>query len=634
MDPPSLDREVIARRIENAVVAVLCILSLVLVLLRVLSHSPFYDETLHIRFLWLLFKGLKPEADYFCQYPALAYIVALPYIKLFPDSPYVILALRGLSVVICCLMGLLYFRHGRNVAGSGAVGLLPFLLIIAVPDFGAFMAEYSIDHLAALTAIWAMTLFFHAPRPTRVGLVCGLSVLSVAITPKYIVPLFFGLLAYVIAAIVSSDWRRKGALVVAVVVGGLSALALVALLYRLANVSLLDNLHYAHFLTARYQLAQSSDDKLSLSKVFVTFISRRLLVTIALMAGLACWAVRTKRQGFVASLPGAGIIFGMALFALAARKNLCMVQYMTPMLFSAALFTPYAFPTCELSKFRLLRWLRWAMPVAVTVAISIQFFEIPGEFRKTPWNMKSSEADFGYLVMGPPMLKMISYYDACLRYIPPGERVVAAGKYHPLLRRDLTWVTFDTPEGLENYLANDDPARKLFAPEAFHKALEEHPPAYIVLAELTRYYPQDWCRVCIDFLVRHQSSYLPFRIDSNNANVWLRRDLVPDPKAAAARFRNVVDIEFTNPDDLIKIGLQLSAAGLTQEAITKYEMALKIEPDSALAHYSLALILRDTGRMQEAEEHLRKALQNCPEDERGQVQACLAQLLAREGKTD
>ncbi len=128
--------------------------------------------------------------------------------KVFPQSVYLFLGLRGLSVATCCLIAYLFYRHGKNAVGDGIAGLLPVWLIAAAPDNGAFLVEYSIDHLAALAAVGAMTFFFLPCRPARFAAASGLALFSIAVTPKYILPLGFGLLGYAAASAVRSPFGR------------------------------------------------------------------------------------------------------------------------------------------------------------------------------------------------------------------------------------------------------------------------------------------------------------------------------------------------------------------------------------------------------------------------------------------
>lgn len=520
--------------VETACLAVLSLLVLVLTVLRALTRFPGFDESMHVRFLWLLSTGLKPETDYFCQYPALAYILAMPVVKLLPDSAYIVLALRATSIVMYCAAAALLFRHGRNTVGSGAAGLLPALLIFAAADTGAFCIEYSIDALAALAAIWAMTLFFRPPTARSVAMACGLALLSVVFTPKYPLPLFFGLLGYLAAALFAAEWRRRIKLVAAAALGSLAAALLVVLLYWVAGVSLADNFHYAHSLMSRFNLdKQSRAAMLPPGIIGIAYLSQHWLLTPVLVISLVCWAVRARREGLLKSLPGGGVILGMAAFTVVAWKNLVYEQYMTPMLLSTALFAPYAFPNRRAG--RVLKWLEWSFLAAVGVVVGWQYLSIPAAFHESQWSARSSASITLArvpLLKASPMLEMVRLYDSSLRRLPNGERVVAVWPFHPMLRRDLTWITNDDIPSFSRYLAPDDPALQAFSPEAFREALETRPPAYIAPEGLEVNYPPGWAAVCVAFLQRHASSYSAVEVFAGHIG-FFRRDLVPSKSAAA-----------------------------------------------------------------------------------------------------
>jgi tetratricopeptide (TPR) repeat protein len=622
------------RWIVSASAATISLMVFVLLVLRVLSHAPFFDESFHVHFLWLLSTGLKPEADYFCQYPALAYIVAVPLVKMLPASVYILLVLRGTSVVVCCLIALLFYRHGRESVGSGIAGLLPCLLIVAAPDIGAFLAEYSIDHLAALTAIGAMTLFFRPRGAIGVGTACGLSLLSVAITPKYILPLFFGLLGALAAALYPPDWRRRGAVAAAAVMGSLAAALLVVALFWLANISLADNFRYSHLLMSRLNLSiQNRDPVRPLGMLALQFVSRHWLLTIVLLAGLACWGFRRRREGLLASLPGAGVILGMAAFTFLAWKNLRLEQYMTPMLFSTALFAPYGFPKPNAGK--LLRWLQWLLLAAAALDVSVQLWKVPGEFRQAPYgarNAASLRLLPDQVLMQPPVLKCLGFYDSILHYVPENERVVAMWPYHPLLRRDLTWVTNDEIPSYSQFMAHGDPALKYFERRRFSEALESNPPAMIALRGLHSNYPAGWDGICTDFLRHHLNSYLVFFVDTNNIHIFLRRDLVPDQAAATARFRGAMEIDVRHVPVLMALGDQFYSMGSFDEAIANYRKATEIEPDNVVAHSKLGISLAKLGRFQEADEQFQKAVEKCGENQRLELLITFGDKLTRLGR--
>jgi tetratricopeptide (TPR) repeat protein len=644
MDPPSLNREHIVRRAENAAVAVLCLLVLILQTLRLLSHAPFYDETLHVRFIWLLSTGMKPEADYFCQYPVLAYICTLPFVKLLPESAYWLLALRGLSMIASCLLALLFYRRGKDVVGNGAAGLLPFLLIVAAGDNGAFLAEYSIDHFAALAAIGALVLILRPSGPVGLGMACGLAVLSVAFTPKYILPLSFGILGAAVAAVLAPTWRRKGALLAAAVLGGLAAVSIVALLYWLANISIADNFRYSHVLMSRFKLdTQHQQSPMTLSTLLATFVLQHVVLTAVLVSGVVFWACRVRRERPNEWLPGAGVMLGLAAFTL-AWKHLSAEQYMAPILLSTALFAPYSFPSSPDYQrhgrvgARLLKWARWSLFVLVGMTISFEYFRVAGEFREPVWNVRST-ASIGLrgdatarTLVQPPLLKTLRFYQTCLALIPKGERVVATEPYHPLLRMDLTWVTFDERPSLSQFMSPDDRARAEFSPQAFRAALEKNPPAYIALHRLDSNYPPGWEAVCRDFLHRRASEYEVFDVDNFGNTVAVRKDLVHDSSTTAAQFKEAVEIEGKDVLGFVALGDGLLKQGETDRAIASFRSALEINPEDAVAHIRLGVALSNRGQNDEAIAHCKKALQICPEDMRGFVQMFFGDVVSEQGK--
>jgi tetratricopeptide (TPR) repeat protein len=67
-----------------------------------------------------------------------------------------------------------------------------------------------------------------------------------------------------------------------------------------------------------------------------------------------------------------------------------------------------------------------------------------------------------------------------------------------------------------------------------------------------------------------------------------------------------------DPTVIAGLATQLDRQGKTDEAITYYLKAIEIMPDP-VAHYRVAQLLRGQGRLAEADEHLRAALQLRPD---------------------
>jgi tetratricopeptide (TPR) repeat protein len=628
------NRSGVANCAHNVAMAAIAISALLVLSLRALTHVPYFDETLHVRFLWLLSRGLRPGADYFCSYPILAYIPVIPIARLLPESAYAILALRGLSVAAVCVIGFFFFRHGRKSAGHGVGGLLPILLIAASPDVGAFLAEYSIDHSAALTAIWAVSLFFCPPSAAGLGMACGLSLLSVAITPKYCLPLFFGLLGYLAAALLPPSWRRARSTLAAALAGSIAAFLLIALLYWLVGVSIADNFRLSHLLMSRYNLDfRNRPFPFRPLEVAGIFISHHWLLTAVLAAGVAGWLRHVWCNPQYSVLPGAGVMLGVLVSTFALWRNLCLEQYMAPVLFCMSFFVPYAFPSPTAGS--LWKWFPRLLIICSAITIFLQIPAAARDFRETPHNARSSASIICQgkgVQMSPPILSVLKFYESCLRFIPSGERVVAVWPYHPIFRRDLTWMTADDEPSFSRYLGPDDPELRNFAPEVFRDALERSPPAYIAPKDLGGNYPPGWQQVCDEFLIHHASSYVAVPINSRGTLVYFRRDLVVDKAAAIALFQNALEIKPDAASAEYSLGLELAGRGQIDEAISHFKTALALRPDFAEAHFSLGLALAGHSEIDEAVAHYRSALALRPDY--AEAHCNLGAALASRGQID
>jgi len=508
------------------IAAGLAVFCLILLFLHVVTHFPYFDEAIHAHFLWLISVGQRPEVDFFCTYPALAYFLTLPYLKLFPESAYTLLALRCLSVALACLAALLFARHGRRFARYWPMGLLPFLLIGSMSRFGDFFAEYSIDHFAALAALGAMTLFFSRFSLPVVASAGALALLSVLITPKYSLPVAFGLLGLLLSPGVRSGrgWRTLGA----VFCGCAAALLFAVLLYRVHDASVADNFRLSHMLVSRWNLSQDKPGFPVAASVANALVSEPALA-ILLGLGLAGWVKRSWMEQAPERYPGWGILLGTAVHCILVRSNL--EQYVVVPLMCLAFFVPFAsslFGSPIPS-----RALRLALVVGAAVAIVPRLLPVAEEFRETPmfsrgippWPKPYAPA----FEMAPPVPEVLREYSEWLRRIPGGERVVAVWPYHPVFRRDATFITWDDRPSFRDLLDAEDPARREFEPARFLEALERTPPALIVLDRLQLNYPPGWQEACAGFLDRHPRSYVRMVI-GGRAEAYLRGDLLPGVK--------------------------------------------------------------------------------------------------------
>ena len=69
----------------------------------------------------------------------------------------------------------------------------------------------------------------------------------------------------------------------------------------------------------------------------------------------------------------------------------------------------------------------------------------------------------------------------------------------------------------------------------------------------------------------------------------------------------------TDLDQRFALAVELEGQGRIQEAITLYESVVRQAPGYGKAHFNLAMLLTERGRLEEAEAHCRAATQALPE---------------------
>lgn len=500
-------------KVSRAAATAAAALGLLLLLLRVLVHFPFYDEAMHAHQLWLLSSGLSPSVDFFCSHPALSYLLLLPFFRLFPETAFVLLALRLVSVMLWALVGALLAKHGRLAGGDRATALLPFVLLAASTTVGPFLSEFSIDPFAALAAVAALALFFRPPRFWTVAGAAALSLLSVATTPKYALPLFFGLLG--LAAGLWQTTRSPGRTFLALALGGLTTTLAAWAVYGLGGVSVAANLQTSLVVNSKLALGRG-DTPLALP--VLEFLCSHPVYAAAVATGLWGWARRARRTVDAVTLAGAGVLLGLGLFC--ARMKFPLEQYQTPVYVSLALFAPFASFEAGVRR----PWVRFGLSVAALVTVAFQFPAVAREFGSTSMNLRDAASTRA--AKGPPGVAALGDTGVLLRLIPPNESVVALWPHHPLFRRDVTGMAGDDRPSLADFLEPGDPLMRFFDPAVFREALERHPPALLDLGRLGINYPPGWDQVAGEFLAAHQELYVPLPSPYYpNYDIFLRRDL-------------------------------------------------------------------------------------------------------------
>ncbi|MCX6349294.1 MAG: hypothetical protein NTV79_07335 [Candidatus Aureabacteria bacterium] len=498
------------------------LLALAVLVLAAVTHHPFFDECVHAHYAWLISQGLSPHDDFWCVYPVLGYLIVQPFFRILPQTPDLLVVLRGFSAALLLGTGIVLSLHARRVARMRLWGWAPFALIVLTPKLGDFFAEFSIDHFAALCAVGAFVLMLEEPSRLRLAAATMLAVVSIITTPKYAVTLAPSLAAFLAYACWKTPGRWRNTL--PAFLAAAAAVAALALIYRAFGCRLFQNLYWAHIFMGKWMI-RFEECPIRLSRTAYAFLLHHWPLGLVLLGGIAGWAARAFRPPRAAAWAGTGILIGVAVSLAVLRKY--HEQYLAPVLLPLAVFPAYlaaAVPG---------RIARGALSLALAGALIVTAV---GQIRFRSARLERFDADrVDPLVdstrgMGrgiDPLLPALKSMKTILSLVPPEERVVAIWEGHPVFRRDLTFITYDMGPGcsFRDVLPSGSPLVRYFDPEYFLRSLEARPPAYICLVHLENNYPPGWLEVCVDFLRRNPDLYR--RIDLSGFPIFLRRDLPP-----------------------------------------------------------------------------------------------------------
>ena len=492
--------------------------TLLLLCLRVLTHAPFFDECLHVRYLWLVAQGLVPHLDFSCIYAPMTYLATRDVIGVVGGHAYTYLVLRFIMAGLMAGAGAICAWHGRRMAGAWLWGCLPFCLVVALPLYCRTSAEYSADRFAMLAAVAALAILFTPPTAGRVAAAAALSVVSVAFTPKYTFILACGGAAYTLGACHS---RAGAARVLAAGAAGLAAAAgAVWLYYGAHGLSFGATWTWVYRVQSQYSLAHGEE---RLWRALLPIAARYWAVSAVLLGGAAAVVVRTRSTGLRASAGSLGVLAGVLCHAIVIRG--LHEQYTLPVFVALAFCAPAAAVVLRERVPDRMPFITAALAAFVLLCTLIRFPVAAAEFRLT---LSNTRDEFKVLATGlyktVPAFLMLRSMQQLLNAIPAGERVVAMWKCHPTFRTDLTFITVDDrPSGLDS-LPHASPIRRFFSPAYFRQMLERHPPAYINLTYLDVNYPIGWLEVCQAFIASRSNLYTAVKFSDTIG--YIRNDLV------------------------------------------------------------------------------------------------------------
>ena len=103
-----------------------------------------------------------------------------------------------------------------------------------------------------------------------------------------------------------------------------------------------------------------------------------------------------------------------------------------------------------------------------------------------------------------------------------------------------------------------------------------------------------------------------------------------DWEAAAASFREAIELAPANPSLRHRLGTALSMMGDERESVTQFEEAVRVSPEYAGAHYSLGVVMEGRGRFEEALDRFSAAVRYEPSYVEARLR--LARVLRRIGR--
>lgn len=490
-----------------------------LMLMRVTVHFPFYDEAMHVHYQWLVSQGLKPSIDFFCAYPALVYFWLAPVVRLLPDTVFSFFFLRLISFAGIMALGYLLALNSKRLSGGWIIGLMPFLLLCATSNIGPFYAEFSVDRFSALAAFGAVLFLFAKPDSFTVFAASALSLLSLLITPKFALPLFFALLGHLAAYWLET--RKLKELLAMVALGGCSTLAFTWLTYAASGASLYENMRNSLYLSSKVSVNRG---EYYLAWSALKYLVGRPLLGIYLLLGVVGWAKHFSASKDAAALAGGGMAFGALLLSFSLSSS--YEQHQSALFLS--LFALAPFIPCLLKGKTAKAALVLVLSLATLVNVAAQYGPTAEEFNMTAIYGRDA-ADPG--LSGPPAPLALAEQEELLRMIPPDEPVLALWPYHPMFRRDLTPMSGDDRPSYSSFMERSDPLLAMCSTAMLKKRLMAHPPALIDFARGMENYPPGWVEVIIAFLDANSHLYVEMKsLYEDGVTIFIRKDLLPSRK--------------------------------------------------------------------------------------------------------
>ncbi len=460
-----------------------------------------HDEFQRAHSVWLASEGLRPYSELFEVHPPY-FILLTPIVRAWPEPCSALRALRLFS-----MMGNLFLLGGLVALGWTADrrgnrwAWLGVAWVAFDPRVLDFLVEFRIDGWGYALAAWSTVGFQRGTRTwwRFASFGAGSGIATLLFCPKLAVlpPLVVGFELIRLRPGLRAALRLGAAYLAGVAIAGLF-FALFLGVNRIA-------LDRTYLLLFRYHTLSNAHSGFHLG--LLRQVAEVKVLVVPILFGMLVWALdAVKRRAIVAAYPPA---VGLWLVIQALLVAYPYKQYYASWFLFASIFVIVLGRALE----GLWGWLAPLLFIAACVT-TIQ-----------------SAGVAEYVIGRSPNRFQCAAIRIMNVLARPDDRVVAPPSEHPIVRRDVFFLWFNTsdPWGYdsERILQALDPYRGDVSPERNRSALEANPPAFAILdaGPYAARYPEGQWHALLEFLPRH--GYRVVRLQGLGGGL-LRLALRPD----------------------------------------------------------------------------------------------------------
>lgn len=441
-----------------------------------------HDEVQRAHSVWLASRGLRPYTEFFEVHPPY-FVLLAPILRTWTDPCEAMLALRLFAAA-----GNLAFLAGLVALGRAAThgvrgdrwAWLGVASVAAHPRVLDFLVEFRIDGWGYALAAWSLVHFLRRPMARyRYATFGAWSCVATLLCPKLAI-----LPPLVVAIEILRDRpTTRSALRPGVAYGlGVGVAGIGFVLFLAANRIALDR---TYLLLFRYHTLSNAHSAFRNGLARQIAGAPLLLATIVL--GVVAWACTVARRKSIADAYHPALCLWLSIQALLVAYH--YKQYYAPWFLFASAFVVLLGRSLD-ALWRPVGALAFAVACGTGLVLSIGIAQLWERYRPVRGECASIHA-----------LNVLA---------APEDRVVAVPPAHPIDRRDVFFLWFNTsdPAGYDSGRILEDlgpPYRPLVSPGANRDALASHPPAFVILdsGPFAAPYPEGQWQALIEFLPRH-----------------------------------------------------------------------------------------------------------------------------------